>query len=147
MDEGKQVGKNKIDLNPKIIRDRIRRTLMEVRGVKEKTAIDWSNRIYQRAQNFLRRRRDYAIRSSLYEQIAKAHRGKSKEEIDAYFEIVYRQAMKPSKAKPLPKPEYSPEVAAVYAARKAERKRLVSQNAHLRRGDHIPKEVGFETVF
>lgn len=148
MDDAKQVGKDKLTLTPKIVRDRIRRALLEVEGVKEKTAIDWSNRIFQRAQNFLQRRRNYIIKQQIYERVSKANRTKTKEEIDAIADLVYRSSMKPTKAKPLPKPEQSPEVAAVLAARKAARLKLVAQNAHMRRGDHLPKKkTTLEAVF
>ncbi len=141
MDEAKQVGKHKITLTPAIIRGRIKKALLEVKGVREKTAVDWANRIYQRAQNYLKARRNFAFAKQIYERVSKANVGKSKEEIDAIFQTVYDRAMRPTKAKPLPKPEYSSEVAEVHAARKAERQRLVAQNKHLRVGDHIKKKT------
>lgn len=148
MDEGKPVGKNKIILTPPVIRGRIRHALLEVEGVKQKTAVDWANRIYQRAQNFLKRRREYVIKQTLREKIKSAHPTKTAEQIDIYLEIVYRRAMMPSKAQPLPKQGYSPEVAAVHAARKAERRRVVDANRHMRHGDQMPKKKKTsETVF
>lgn len=142
MDEAKQVGKHKITLTPKIIRARIKKALLEVDGVQEKTAVDWANRIYQRAYNWLEDRRKFVFAKQIYERICKAHPSKSKEEIDALFEIVYRGAMKKTEsAKPLPKPAYCPMVAQVQAARKAERKRVWDQNAHMRVGDFMKKKA------
>lgn len=139
MDEGKQVGKDKITLDQKIIRARIKKALLEVDGVKEKTAVDWANRIYQKAQNYLKRRRDFKIKQMLFERISTVHRGKTKEEIEAIYQEAVKCAFKPSSGNKFKRPPISAEERAVHAARKAERERLVAQNKHLRVADFRPK--------
>lgn len=144
MEDATPVGKYKVILNPATVRARIRAILLKVDGVKEKTAVDWANRIYQRAQNFRKRRREYGIKRNLREKIRKAHPSKTEEQIDAYLELVYAQAMKPTKERsPVPKlaPKHSPEVAAVLVARKAARKKMVENNRHMRSGDQKKKKI------
>lgn len=139
MNDGKQVGKDKITLDQKVIRSRIKKALLEVDGVKEKTAVDWANRIYQKAENYLKRRRDFQIKKMLFEHISTMNRGKSKEEIEAIYQAAVRQAFKPSKAPKFQRPPISAEERAVHVARKKERERLVNQNKHLRVNDFRPK--------
>lgn len=140
MDEGKQVGKHKITLDQGIIRYRIRKALLEVEGVKKTTAAEWADKIYQRAQNFLEDRRKFVLAKAIYERITLAHPGATKEQIDEMFAVVYNGSMKKTEKVVTPKPAFSPEVAQVRTARKAERNRLKKQNAHLRAGDSMSKK-------
>lgn len=128
MRNGQPEGKN--ILTQRSLRERIKNDLMEHVKLDKKTANDWSNRTYQRAHNWVVKVEKRQANRIFKDRMKKVYPGKSDQDIDTIFNMMYGK--KKETIKPSPAPKADPVTRSLERQRRLARKKIIAANAHLR---------------